>query len=62
MNVRITNIQNNYIITESTGYLLQKENRQYATNFTGSAGVVLIAAHKAIFITDFRYVDQAKRK
>ena len=25
MNVRITNIQNNYIITESTGYLLQKE-------------------------------------
>ena len=46
MNVRITNIQNNYIITESTGYLLQKENRQYATNFTGSAGVVLIARIK----------------
>ncbi len=44
-----------------TGYLLQKkENRQYATGFTGSAGVVLISADQAVFITDFRYVDQAK--
>ena len=45
---------------ELTGYLLQKENRQYATGFTGSAGVVLISADQAVFITDFRYVDQAK--
>ncbi len=44
-----------------TGYLLQKkENRQYATGFTGSAGAVLISADQAVFITDFRYVDQAK--
>lgn len=42
------------------GYLLQKENRQYATGFTGSAGVVLLSADQAVFITDFRYVDQAK--
>ena len=58
MNIRITNIQNNYISMELTGYLLQKENRQYATGFTGSAGVVLISDD--VFITDFRYVDQAK--
>ena len=43
-----------------TGYLLQKENRQYATGFTGSAGAVLISTDQAVFITDFRYVDQAK--
>ena len=48
MNIRITNIQNNYISTELTGYLLQKENRQYATGFTGSAGAVLISADQAV--------------
>ncbi|MDA1567606.1 Xaa-Pro peptidase family protein [Bacillus cereus] len=61
MNVRITNIQKQLHNYGIDGLLItKKENRQYATNFTGSAGVVLIAAHKAIFITDFRYVDQAK--
>jgi Xaa-Pro aminopeptidase len=34
-------------------------NRRYMTNFTGSAGVVLISNEKALFITDFRYVGQA---
>ncbi|HHK5538300.1 aminopeptidase P family protein [Bacillus cereus] len=61
MNVRITNIQKQLHNYGIDGLLItKKENRQYATNFTGSAGVVLIAAHKTIFITDFRYVDQAK--
>ncbi|MFB6585874.1 M24 family metallopeptidase [Bacillus thuringiensis] len=61
MNVRITNIQKQLHNYGIDGLLItKKENRQYATNFTGSAGVVLIATHKAIFITDFRYVDQAK--
>ncbi|MEM5671736.1 aminopeptidase P family N-terminal domain-containing protein [Bacillus cereus] len=46
-----------------TGYSLQKKkNRQYATGFTGSAGVVLITADAAVFITDFRYVDQRIHK
>lgn len=34
-------------------------NRRYMTNFTGSAGVVLISEENAQFITDFRYVEQA---
>lgn len=34
-------------------------NRRYMSNFTGSAGVVLISADKALFITDFRYMEQA---
>lgn len=34
-------------------------NRRYISNFTGTAGVVLISADKALFITDFRYTEQA---
>lgn len=34
-------------------------NRRYMTNFTGSAGVVIISEDKAAFVTDFRYVEQA---
>ncbi|WP_227938497.1 M24 family metallopeptidase [Alkalihalobacillus deserti] len=37
-------------------------NRQYTTNFTGTAGVAIISEQKAIFITDFRYVEQAKEQ
>ncbi|MFX3622581.1 MAG: Xaa-Pro dipeptidase [Ectobacillus sp.] len=37
-------------------------NRTYMTNFTGSAGVVLISSEKALFITDFRYVEQAQKQ
>lgn len=35
-------------------------NRRYVTNFTGSAGAALILSDNAYFITDFRYVEQAK--
>lgn len=35
------------------------ENRRYMTGFTGSSGAAVITADKAIFITDFRYLDQA---
>ncbi|WP_147533930.1 M24 family metallopeptidase [Bacillus marasmi] len=34
-------------------------NRRYMSNFTGTAGVVLITAEAALFITDFRYIEQA---
>lgn len=37
-------------------------NRRYMTGFTGSAGVVLISKDKALFITDFRYVEQASKQ
>lgn len=37
-------------------------NRRYMTNFTGSAGVVLITNDQAQFITDFRYVEQAEKQ
>ncbi|TFD92256.1 Xaa-Pro peptidase family protein [Jeotgalibacillus sp. R-1-5s-1] len=37
-------------------------NRRYLTNFTGSAGAVLISADEAVFITDFRYTEQAEEQ
>lgn len=37
-------------------------NRQYATGFTGSAGYGLFTTDRAILLTDFRYVEQAKRQ
>lgn len=37
-------------------------NRRYITNFTGTAGVAVVSAEKAVFITDFRYVEQASEQ
>lgn len=37
-------------------------NRRYLTNFTGTAGIVLISSDNAQFITDFRYVEQAAKQ
>jgi Xaa-Pro aminopeptidase len=37
-------------------------NRRYISNFTGSAGVVLVGKGRSLFITDFRYVEQATKQ
>jgi len=37
-------------------------NRRYVSNFTGTAGVVLITEEKSYFITDFRYTEQAVKQ
>ncbi len=39
--------------------LLKTENRQYATGFTGSAGLALVLAGEALLSVDFRYEEQA---
>ncbi|MEI4831084.1 Xaa-Pro peptidase family protein [Bacillus sp. FJAT-53711] len=58
---RIKKIQEQLHRYEIDGLLItKKENRRYATGFTGTAGVVLISPTSAVFITDFRYSDQAK--
>lgn len=38
------------------------KNRSYLTGFTGTAGVAIITAEKAVFITDFRYTEQASKQ
>ncbi|PEO35873.1 aminopeptidase P family N-terminal domain-containing protein, partial [Bacillus pseudomycoides] len=56
MTTRIKKIQEQLTEYGIDGLLItKKENRQYATGFTGSAGVVLLSATEAVFITDFRY-------
>jgi len=37
-------------------------NRRYFSNFTGTSGNVIITAKENLFITDFRYVEQAKQQ
>jgi len=37
-------------------------HRRYISGFTGTAGVVMITEKEAMFITDFRYVEQAKEQ
>lgn len=37
-------------------------NRRYITGFTGTFGSVLITKEEAIFITDFRYTEQANEQ
>ena len=40
----------------------QDQNRRYLSGFTGSAGVLLITAERAILATDFRYYEQMGRE
>ncbi len=45
------------------GLLITDElNRRYMTGFTGTAGVALITKDEAIFLTDFRYDEQAREQ
>ncbi|MGG3808956.1 M24 family metallopeptidase [Geobacillus thermodenitrificans] len=37
-------------------------NRRYITGFTGTAGVAIVSREGAVFITDFRYVEQASKQ
>ncbi|MDV2685133.1 Xaa-Pro peptidase family protein [Alkalihalophilus lindianensis] len=37
-------------------------NRQYMTTFTGTAGVAIVTQSAAVFITDFRYMEQAREQ
>jgi Xaa-Pro aminopeptidase len=37
-------------------------NRRYLSGFTGTTGYLLITGEKRLFITDFRYIQQAKQQ
>lgn len=36
------------------------KNVRYLSGYTGTSGIVLLSSAKAYFLTDFRYVEQAK--
>ena len=45
------------------GFLITSAvNRRYLTGFTGTSGAVLLTEQDAVFITDFRYVQQAEEQ
>ncbi|WP_442594824.1 Xaa-Pro dipeptidase [Neobacillus sp. D3-1R] len=61
--VKLEKLRSNFENLGIDGILVTSTyNRRYLTNFTGSAGVVLISHDKALFITDFRYVEQASKQ
>lgn len=39
--------------------ITSKKNRFYFSDFTGTAGTILVTDSNNFFITDFRYIDQA---
>jgi Xaa-Pro aminopeptidase len=42
------------------GFGRHGDNRKYVSGFTGSAGMALVTATKALFAADFRYTEQAE--
>jgi Xaa-Pro aminopeptidase len=60
---KIQKLRSSFELSGIDGMLITSSyNRRYMTGFTGSAGVVLISAEKALFITDFRYTEQAAKQ
>lgn len=60
---KIEKLRSNFSSNGIDGMLITSPfNRRYISNFTGSSGVVLISAEKALFITDFRYIEQATKQ
>ncbi|PFP31256.1 Xaa-Pro dipeptidase [Bacillus sp. AFS073361] len=60
---KIEKLRSNFSTHGIDGILITNPfNRRYISNFTGTAGVVLISADKAQFLTDFRYIEQAAKQ
>ncbi|MFD1736422.1 M24 family metallopeptidase [Bacillus salitolerans] len=60
---KIDQLRNRFQELNVDGMLVtSKYNRRFISGFTGSAGVALISEDKALFITDFRYVEQATKQ
>lgn len=61
--MKLTNIRKQLVEKELDGILISSPyNRRYVTNFTGTAGLALITTNDALFITDFRYTNQAEEE
>ncbi|WHY90486.1 aminopeptidase P family protein [Neobacillus cucumis] len=61
--VKLEKLRESFAANGIDGILITSSyNRRYVSNFTGTAGVVLISSEKALFITDFRYIEQASKQ
>ncbi|MGD9678007.1 MAG: M24 family metallopeptidase [Vulcanibacillus sp.] len=63
MNKRLNKLRDEFAKNKIDAMLItSKTNRKYITGFTGSSGYALVTQDKAILITDFRYIEQAKNQ
>lgn len=61
--MKLRKIREKLLEKELDGILINSPyNRRYVTGFTGTAGAALITKDAAIFITDFRYSNQAQEQ
>jgi Xaa-Pro aminopeptidase len=63
MKERLTKIRKLLIDNQLDGIMIHSPvNRKYLSGFTGSAGILLISQSLAVLLTDFRYIEQAKKQ
>ncbi|NLK20915.1 MAG: aminopeptidase P family protein [Epulopiscium sp.] len=63
MNERVQKIRESIIEFGLDGILIQNPvNRRYLSGFSGSAGVLYISKESSVLLTDFRYIEQAKKQ
>ena len=63
MTLKLSNLREQLKKEEIDALLITNPyNRSYMTNFTGTAGVAIVSADDAVFITDFRYTEQAEKE
>lgn len=61
--MKLAKLRQALIDSSIDGLLITNEfNRRYMTNFTGTAGVAIVSQNDAVFITDFRYTEQAAKQ
>ncbi|MGN7941348.1 M24 family metallopeptidase [Virgibacillus sp. 6R] len=61
--MKLDKIRNRFKELSIDGLLITSEyNRRYMTGFTGTSGIALISEDKAVFMTDFRYTEQAAKQ
>lgn len=60
---QIVKLRNKFDELGIDGFLINGEwNRRYLSGFTGSNGLILITKNEAILITDYRYLEQARKQ
>ncbi|SES71139.1 Xaa-Pro aminopeptidase [Natronincola peptidivorans] len=63
MHKKIASVRDVLLKKDLDAILIGKpENRRYISSFTGTTGFVIITKDEAIFITDFRYMQQAQKE
>ncbi len=60
---RISNLKKKIVSDNIDGMVItHMDYVRYFTGFTGSSGLLVVMAKQAFFLTDFRYVDQARKE